>query len=136
MVLRVSALPRKAPRNRHHSTEVRGNEELVIDVSAKGSSSVYDASVIILSSGGRIELKGNHFHELVKALLRYSDRDFKQVLYNFLAITNDAAGGLPLEALDLTEARKSRTVQIEADSRAQEKRYNDMRRPLLLEEDY
>lgn len=125
MVLRVSPAPYFRNPYRGHKSEVKGNEELVIEVEAKANQSKYSPSVTIRSSGGIIEIKGNHFHELVKALLRYSDRDFKQVLSDFIAVTNDAAGGAPIVPLDLEKARKEMSVKMEADARKREKCFNE-----------
>ena len=104
----------------------------MIEVNASASASVYDAYVTILSSGGKIEIKGQHFHELLKALMRYSDRSFKQLMHDFLIITNDADGGEPLRPLDLTEARTNGMVDRESDNRQIEQAFNQKRKNELL----
>ena len=131
MAIGVYPLPRFSI-NRGHRKEVQGREELVVEVTNKASASVYDACVTILSSGGKIEIKGRHFHELLKALMRYSDRDFKQVMHDFLIITNDAAGDEPLKPLDLAAARANGSVDMELDARQFEQAFNRTRKNELL----
>ena len=131
MAIHTYPLPRFS-NNKGHRQSVSGREELVIEVNASASASVYDAYVTILSSGGKIEIKGQHFHELLKALMRYSDRSFKQLMHDFLIITNDAAGDEPLKPLDLTEARANGMIDRELDNRQLEQVFNHKRKNELL----
>jgi len=100
-------------------------EECRIDVGVGTSRLSYGDSIAIMTHSGTVRISGNHVHELMKSILRFSSRDMLECWIHFALVTNQAAGR---KEIDLNGDRLSfdkGDVDWEKENREREINFND-----------
>ena len=67
-------------------------KECRIDIDIGTSRLAYGDSIDIMTHDGSVRISGNHVHELMKSILRFSSRDMLKLWIHFALVTNKAAG--------------------------------------------
>jgi len=100
-------------------------QECRIDVSVGESSLAYGDSISIKTHAGTVRINGNHVHELMKSVLRFSSREMLETWIRFALLTNKAAGrkviDLDTDYFDFDEWQ----VEQEKEDREWETKWND-----------
>ena len=84
----------------------------------------YSDSIDILTYHGQVSITGNHVHELMKSLLRFSSRRMLKEWIRFALLTNKAADR---EDIDLTSdffAQSKHALRCEKSQRMLEQEFN------------
>ena len=98
--------------------------ECCIDVSIGQSRSFYGDSITIKTHEGTVKINGNHVHELMKSILRFSNKEMLECWISFALITNKAAGRKEIDlTTDLYQLDEWK-VEQEKDSRDREQTWN------------
>ena len=100
-------------------------QECLINVSVGESRLPYGDSISIMTRAGTVKINGNHVHELMKSILRFSSRDMLETWIRFALLTNKAAGrrdiDLTTDYFDFDEYQ----VEQEKEDREWETKWND-----------
>ena len=73
--------------------EIAGKgQECRIDVAVGNTRSYYDDKINILTHHGDVWISGNHVHELMKSILRFSSPKMLETWIRFALLTNKADG--------------------------------------------
>tara|TARA_R100000306_G_C4337030_1_gene123278 strand:+ start:132 stop:494 length:363 start_codon:yes stop_codon:yes gene_type:complete len=107
--------------------EIKGRQELVVQVGINGTN--YTDWISIRGYEGSIELKGNHVHELITAILRFSSEKMRDNYRQLLDITDVITGSEPHKQ----EPFENFQIEQEILRRKNEKKWN-VRRIKQLEE--
>lgn len=67
-------------------------KECRIDVAIGTNSRWYDDTIKITTHSGTVKINGNHVHEMMKSIIRFSSRDMLETWIRFALLTNQAAG--------------------------------------------
>lgn len=95
-----------------------------IDVNIGRYAGAYSDSIDILTHEGHVSITGNHVHELMKSVLRFSSRSMLKEWIRFALLTNKAAGQ---DDIDLTAgffAQSAHAIRSEATQRMLETEFN------------
>lgn len=99
-------------------------KECRIDVNIGRLAGAYSDSIDILTHNGHVSITGNHVHELMKSLLRFSSRSMLKEWIRFALLTNKAADQ---EDIDLTSdffAQSKHALRCEKSQRMLEQEFN------------
>jgi len=100
-------------------------QECRIDILIGNSRLAYGDTIAIKTYAGTVKINGNHVHELMKSILRFSSRNMLETWIRFALLTNKAAGrrdiDLDTDYFDFDEWQ----VKEEKDSREWETKWND-----------
>lgn len=100
--------------------------ECRIDVNIGRYAGAYSDSIDILTYNGHVSITGNHVHELMKSVLRFSSRSMLKEWIRFALLTNKAAGQ---DDIDLTSdffAQSDYAIAYEGRQRRNEKEFNSV----------
>lgn len=106
------------------STIAGRGEECRIDVNIGRYAGAYSDSIDILTHAGHVSITGNHVHELMKSVLRFSSRSMLKEWIRFALLTNKAADR---EDIDLTSdffAQSKHALRCEKHQRMMEQEFN------------
>lgn len=100
-------------------------KECRIDISIGTSRLAYGDSINIMTHNGSVEINGNHVHELMKSILRFSSREMLETWIRFALLTNRAAErrdiDLSTDFFDLEEW----DIEYEKENREREVEWNN-----------
>lgn len=97
-------------------------EECRIDVSVGESPLAYGDIISILTHEGTVRISGNHVHELMKSVLRFSSKDMLETWIRFALLTNKAAGRKDIDMT--TDYFELHNHQVEQEKEDREREYN------------
>ena len=120
----IKAWPRYH-RTKEELTIADKGQECRIDVSVGESRLAYGDSISIKTYEGTVRINGNHVHELMKSVLRFSSREMLETWIRFALLTNKAAGrrdiNLGTDYFDFDEWQ----LEQEKEDREWETKWND-----------
>jgi hypothetical protein len=100
-------------------------QECRIDILIGNSRIAYGDNISIMTHEGTIKISGNHVHELMRSILRFSSREMLETWIRFALLTNKASGrrdiDLSTDYFDLDEWQ----VKTEKEDRDLETKWND-----------
>ena len=107
--------------------EMGGRSELIVQVGIDGTQ--YKDWISIKNYEGSIEFTGNHVHELVTAILRFSSKGMRDKYKTLLTLTDHATGSKPYQPEPFTDF----DIKWEKERRKNEKEWNKNEEERLLE---
>ena len=99
--------------------EMEGRSELIVQVGIDGTQ--YKDWISIKNYEGSIKFKGNHVHELVTAILRFSSKGMRDNYKTLLTLTDHATGSKPYQPEPFTDF----DIEWEKKIRKNEKEWNE-----------